>query len=88
MGLGIGVAGPSLVNAGLSMAPEHASAVSGLRGMFRQAGGIICISIVTSIVARSTHHGSAFATSFLVIAVLTLLMIPFVFVIPARKGSW
>lgn len=52
-GVGLGIAQPASNNASMQLAPEAVAAISGLRGMFRQAGGIMAVSITTAILARS-----------------------------------
>ncbi len=44
-GVGMGISTPSANNATLQLAPEHAAAVAGLRGMFRQSGAITAVAI-------------------------------------------
>jgi MFS family permease len=88
MGIGMGVALPASNNAVLQLAPESTAAVSGLRGMFRQAGGITGLSIVTSVLARSGDPGATQAHVFVVFAVLLLALIPLVFLVPEHRGTW
>ena len=52
-GIGMGISTPASNNATLQLAPDHAAAVAGLRGMFRQSGAITAVSITAAIVARS-----------------------------------
>jgi len=88
MGIGMGVALPASNNAVLQLAPENTAAVSGLRGMFRQAGGITGLSIVTAVLARSGDPGVTQAHVFVVFAVLLLALIPLVFLVPEHRGTW
>jgi EmrB/QacA subfamily drug resistance transporter len=87
-GIGLGIAIPASNNAILHLAPESTAAVSGLRGMFRQAGGITGLSIVTSVLARSSDPGLSQAHVFLVFAGLTICLIPLVFRVPEHRGRW
>jgi EmrB/QacA subfamily drug resistance transporter len=87
-GLGMGCSIPSTNNAALNMAPEQASAVSGLRGMFRQGGSIAGVSVTSAILARSSDPGVAQGHVFLVFAVLMLATVPLVFLVPDHHGSW
>jgi EmrB/QacA subfamily drug resistance transporter len=88
MGIGMGVGLPASNNAVLQLAPESTAAVSGLRGMFRQAGGITGLSIATSVLARSSDPGAAQAHVFVVFAILLLCLIPLVFLVPEHRGTW
>jgi EmrB/QacA subfamily drug resistance transporter len=87
-GIGLGMALPASNNATLQRAPENTAAVAGLRGMFRQSGGITSISLITSIVARSNAPGLALAHSFLVLAIVLACLIPAVFWVPDHRGQW
>jgi EmrB/QacA subfamily drug resistance transporter len=87
-GLGTGVSLPASNNATLQLAPARAASISGLRGMFRQAGGITGVSIASALVARSAHPGITLAWMFVVLAVVTVLMIPLVWTVPEHHGSW
>ncbi len=87
-GLGNGVALPAANNATLQLAPDSAAAISGLRGMFRQSGGITGVAIASSVVARSDNPGHALAILFVVLAAALVSMIPLVFLVPEHRGNW
>lgn len=87
-GLGMGMAVPATNNASLQLAPEHVAAIAGLRGMFRQSGAIVGVSVTTAIVARSNDPGLAQGHVFLAFAVLVILTIGLVFLVPEHRGSW
>lgn len=87
-GVGLGMATPATNNAVLQLAPEHTAAVAGLRGMFRQSGGITGISIVTAIIARSNDPAHTQAWVFVVFAVILVLLTPLVRLVPEHKGGW
>jgi MFS family permease len=89
MGLGGGISAPATNNAILAFAPDEVASISGLRGMFRQLGGMIAISVSTAVVARSHNEGIALGHSFTVFAlVVVLVAIPLVFTVPSRRGTW
>jgi hypothetical protein len=56
--------------------------------MFRQAGSITAVAVVTAVLARSASPGITEAYSFLVFAVILLVLIPLVRFVPEHKGSW
>jgi EmrB/QacA subfamily drug resistance transporter len=87
-GLGMGIALPAANNAGLQLAPEQLASIAGLRGMFRQSGAIIAISITTAIVTASAVTATAQASAFLAFAGLLLLAVPLVFRVPNHRGRW
>ena len=87
-GIGTGISLPASNNATLQLVPAKAASISGLRGMFRQAGGITGISIASSLVARSSHPGLTQAAMFTVLAVIMALLIPLIFLVPEHRGTW
>jgi EmrB/QacA subfamily drug resistance transporter len=87
-GLGMGVSTPATNNATLQLAPDQVAQIAGLRGMFRQSGGILSVSITTALLARSSNPGRTQAYSFVAEAALMLLMAGLVFLVPDHKGRW
>jgi EmrB/QacA subfamily drug resistance transporter len=87
-GIGLGMALPASNNATLQRAPENTAAVAGLRGMFRQSGGITGISLITAVAARSADPGLAIAHSFLTLAAVLVLVLPAVFLVADHRGRW
>ena len=87
-GLGTGVSLPASNNATLQMVPARAASISGLRGMFRQAGGITGVAIASCLVARSSDPGITQAWMFVVLAVIMVLLIPLALTVPEHHGSW
>jgi EmrB/QacA subfamily drug resistance transporter len=85
-GLGVGTAIPASNNAILQFAVGSIAAVAGLRGMFRQAGGILAVSVSTVVVARSAHPGTALAYLFLAFAGLLTISVPLAFLVPNHRG--
>src|SRR5665213_701656 len=83
------IAAPATNNATLSFAPGEVASIAGLRGMFRQIGAIVAISVTTAIVARSHHPGIQLGHSFMAFAVIVFfVVIPLVFTVPNRRGTW
>jgi EmrB/QacA subfamily drug resistance transporter len=87
-GVGMGISTPASNNATLQLAPEHAAAVAGLRGMFRQSGAITAVSVTAAIVARSTDPGITQAHVFLVFAAITACSLPLMLLVPEHRGRW
>jgi EmrB/QacA subfamily drug resistance transporter len=87
-GIGMGISTPAANNATLQLAPDHAAAVAGLRGMFRQAGAITAVSITGSIVARSASPGLAQARVFEVFAAILIAALPLLLLVPEHRGRW
>ena len=87
-GLGMGLSVPASNNAGLSLAPDQLSSIAGLRGMFRQSGAIIAVSVTTAVVTNSANPAMTQAHAFVVLAALLLASVPLIFTIPDHRGSW
>ncbi len=87
-GIGMGVAVPASNNAGLQLAPEQISSIAGLRGMFRQTGSIIAVSVMTAVAANSANPAMAQAHGFIVLSVLMVLALPLIFRVPDHRGNW
>ncbi len=87
-GIGTGVAMPATNNATMQLAPENAASISGLRGMFRQAGGITGLAVAASFVARSSDPGHVQALMFIALAVVMLATIPVLLMVPEHRGAW
>jgi EmrB/QacA subfamily drug resistance transporter len=87
-GLGMGLSVPAANNAVLQLAPDQVSGVAGLRGMFRQSGAIMAVSIATAIAARSADPGMALGYIFLVFAGILVCILPIVFLVPEHRGTW
>jgi EmrB/QacA subfamily drug resistance transporter len=87
-GVGMGVSVPASNNAGLQLAPDQISSIAGLRGMFRQSGSIIAVSVMTAVAANSASPAMAQAHGFVVLSVLMVAAVPLIFTIPDHRGSW
>lgn len=87
-GIGLGVANPASNNASLQLAPDNVTANAGIRGMSRQAGAILAVSVTTAIMARSDHPGLALGHSFLFFAAFLAGTIPLVTRIEDHRGRW
>jgi len=87
-GVGMGTSTPAANNATLQLAPEHAAAVAGLRGMFRQSGAITAVSITAAIVARSSDPAAAQSRVFVVFAAVLIAALALIFLVPEHRGRW
>jgi EmrB/QacA subfamily drug resistance transporter len=87
-GFGLGIASPATNNATMQLAPDDVGAISGVRGMFREIGGVIYIAISTTLLARSHDRGIAQAHIFVIQAVILLLMTGLVYLVPNHRGKW
>ncbi|MBO0890588.1 MAG: MFS transporter [Acidothermales bacterium] len=87
-GVGMGLSVPASNNATLQLAPEQVAAITGLRGMFRQSGAIIGVSVTTAILARSHDPGLTQAHVFIAFAVVLACVLPLVRLVPDHRGTW
>jgi MFS family permease len=87
-GIGMGTAQPAANNAMMQLAPSEVPAVAGLRGMIRQSGSIVAVSVVTALAARSSHPGITLGHVFIVFAVLLVISLPLIRFVPEHHGSW
>jgi EmrB/QacA subfamily drug resistance transporter len=87
-GLGMGLSVPASNNASLQLAPDQVAAIAGLRGMFRQSGSIVAVSVTTAIIARSSHPGLVQAHVFIVFAILLVALLPLMRLVPDHHGNW
>jgi EmrB/QacA subfamily drug resistance transporter len=81
-GVGMGLAAPSSNNAALDLAPHKAAELTGMRGMFRQTGGIIGIAGVVVALSFFQDQGEGLTKIFLVLAGILSLTIPLSLMIP------
>ncbi len=87
-GIGMGLSVPASNNASLRLARDQIAAVAGLRGMFRQSGSIISVSITTAVLARSGDPGMTQAHILLVFAIVLVCVSPLVWFVPDQRGRW
>jgi len=87
-GLGLGIALPATNNALLHLAADDIGSIAGLRGMFRQSGSILAISISTALAARSDDPGAVLGLCMLVFAGVLVCVIPLILFVPDHRGSW
>ncbi|MDQ1550634.1 MAG: hypothetical protein QOD50_56, partial [Actinomycetota bacterium] len=81
-GIGMGLSVPASNNATMQLAPDQLAGIAGLRGMFRQSGAIMGVSITTAILAGSNNTGETLAVVFAVFAGLLILVLPLVLLVP------
>lgn len=88
LGVGTGLTGPAANNAGMHLVPGDVTAVTGLRIMFRQIGGIAAVSMTTAAIAASATPGLAGAIAIVVLAGLLAGVSLLAARIPNHRGRW
>lgn len=81
-GLGMGLANPASSNAAIDQAPDKAASITGIRGMFRLAGGTISISCVVLALSFFEDKARGLDLIFLVFTGMLLVTVPLVLMIP------
>lgn len=88
IGVGGGTISPPSRNAGLQLAPEHASTLAALRSMGNQIGQIVTISIATAFIAATGNSGTAQAWFYVALAIVIVAILPIIKKIPEHRGTW
>lgn len=81
-GVGIGMVSPSSNNAALELMPDKISAITGLRGMFRQSGGVVGVSCIVLTLSFFREPAAGFSVIFAGMGALLLLVIPLIREVP------
>jgi MFS family permease len=78
----VGIAGPAANNAALDLLPERVAAVAGLRGMFQSTGGVLGTAAVPLALSRFANETAGLQTTYFVLSLALLGLIPIIFLIP------
>ncbi|MBI2869242.1 MAG: MFS transporter [Chloroflexi bacterium] len=81
-GIGVGISAPAANNACIELMPDKVATITSLRGMFRQMGGALCITVATLLMESLGDIALAFGITFISLAALLLLAVPAVFRLP------
>ncbi len=82
MGLGVGIAAPASNNACIELMPDRVATITGVRGMCRQAGGALSITVATLTLHQSASIAAGFTIVFIGLAVALVATIPVILAIP------
>ena len=82
---GIGISGPASNNAAIELLPDQVAAISGLRGMFRQVGGIMGISVAALLVTEMGTPARTLRWTFLGLGALIVAATPLIAGVPERR---
>ena len=87
MGIGVGLAAPASNNACIELMPHRVATITGIRGMFRQAGAAVSITIATTILHQSGSLAAGFRVVFIALAIALVATIPIVLAMPRSPTS-
>jgi sugar phosphate permease len=80
-GIGSGAVAPAANNACIELMPHRIATITGVRGMFRQAGAAFSIAIA-AMVLENFNFDTGFRIVFFGLAAILVFSIPFVFAMP------
>ncbi len=86
LGAGVGVLSPTANNACIELLPERAATITGIRGMFRQMGGALSVTIATLIVQTVGDPSRGFTIVFFGLAIAFIAAMPLIFMMPSRPS--
>jgi MFS family permease len=81
-GVGMGIVAPAANNACIELMPHRIATITGVRGMFRQSGSAMAISISALVLENFSSMGQGFTLVFYGLAVILVLAVPFIFAMP------
>jgi MFS family permease len=84
LGIGTGIAIPASFNCCVDMLPSKVSQITGVQTMLRQAGGAVSIAVITLLLQGLGNMVLGFGISFVATGLFALLLLPFIFVLPAK----
>jgi EmrB/QacA subfamily drug resistance transporter len=83
LGIGIGIVNPAANNACIELMPDRVSTISGVRGMFRQTGSALSISLSTLLLHNLGSMVTGFRVVFWGLAAILVISVPLIFMMPS-----
>ncbi|MBN1856568.1 MAG: MFS transporter [Dehalococcoidia bacterium] len=87
MGIGVGIAAPASNNACIELMPLRIATITGIRGMSRQAGAAVSITIATITLEQSGTIAAGFHVVFVVLAIAMVATIPAILAMPRSPSG-
>ncbi len=78
----MGMVSPAANNACIDLMPNRVSTITGVRGIFRQTGGALSISVITLLLEKLNSTAVGFKVIFMGVAAIQLLSIILIFIMP------
>jgi EmrB/QacA subfamily drug resistance transporter len=85
-GLGMGMTAPAANNACIDLMPSRVATITGVRGMFRQAGGAVSVAVTSLLLNSTSDITQGFMIVFLGLAVIMVLLTPLIYAMPEGPG--
>ena len=85
-GIGIGISAPAANNACIELMPDNVATITGMRGMYRQMGGAISITVTTLLLHSLGDMHYAFHMTFISLGLIMLISIPTIFAMPSSPN--
>ena len=82
LGIGMGVAMPAANNACIELMPNRVATITGVRGMFRQTGGALSISVTTLLLNNIGNMATGFKIVYFGMSFILIASIPLIFIMP------
>lgn len=82
VGAAMGTTAPAANNACIELMPQRVGTITGIRGMFRQTGGVISISVATLMLHNIGDMARGFQIVFFGLAAIMLILMPVIFLMP------
>jgi Na+/melibiose symporter-like transporter len=86
-GFAQGMVAPAANNACIELAPEKIGMITGVRGMFRQVGSAIGISLITLVVHNTGDMSRGFFLVFIGMAIISAMTVPMIMFMPRGPAA-
>jgi len=87
LGIGVGTIAPAANNACIELAPQQAATITGIRGMFRQTGGAVSVTVTTLVLQKTGDMAFGFSAVFTGLAIILLATMPLIFMMPKSPNE-
>jgi EmrB/QacA subfamily drug resistance transporter len=87
LGIGVGTASPAANNACIELMPQRAATITGVRGMFRQTGGAVSVTIATLVLHEIGDMALGFSAIFIGLAIAFMATMPLIFMMPKSPNE-
>ena len=86
-GVGMGITAPAANNACIDLMPDRVGTITGLRGMFRQSGSAISITVTSLVLELFSDMSRGFMVVCYGLALILLITAPTIYAMPKSAGD-